>query len=341
MRLLRTYLLSSNRLMTGILLVMLVSGCSGLPVSERSYPPLWRVEHPDSNGAVWIFGTVHVLPPGRSPEIAFVRKTAPSRLQSPLLKPEWVSPGLNLALRRIDTLVLELDYSQQRKRGTEKKNTIKQSFGNNKGIHELTPLFSHLDEAEKQQIIDAGAQRGLQPDDLEKLSAPSTLFMFSVLPRRDSGLNELRGVEDWLLAHARLNRRQLAGLETPALRLEAIASAMQNIEPAQQPEVVLDYLRSSIEEAEDPLDELTELYELWRSGELDEVSRKRALFAEYYPIIYEAFLAYRNRAWIPEVVKYLNNDKDVLIAVGQGHLIGPDNLLDLLRAQNYQVSRIN
>lgn len=322
-----------------MLTLLLLSACSGEMLRDNSYPPIWVVEHPEHGQRVWLYGTVHVLPYGKSPRIRFVERRTPSRLPLPLSKPEWVSSTFSKLLRRMDIFVLELDYSGQPRNRNTAEAPIRSELKTHRA-QQLTPLFDYLNEEERQIVIRAGEQRGLSATDLENLSAPSTLFMLSILPRQDTGLDELSGVEDWLLNYARIRRLKLAGLETPVLRLEAIASAMQAIEPNQQHEIVLDYLGASIEEAESPIEELEALYQMWRSGELDAIERQRAAFAEYYPEIYEAFLGYRNRAWIPKIIEHLESGENVLIAVGQGHLLGPGNIRELLAEAGYRVVRV-
>ncbi len=320
-------------------LCLILTGCSSLTVSDRSFPPLWKLEHPEQRGNVWLYSTVHSLPYGKAPSIRFTQRRGPSRLLLPISKPEWVSNELNQVLRRIDLLVLELDYSRDPVTNNNRKPPMKvDDFIDEK--QNLTPLFSYLDEEEKQYVLNAAEQRNLPIEQLEKLSPPSALFMFSVLPRRDSDLHKLGGVEDWLLSYARVSRTPLGGLETPGLRLEAIVSAMQSVDREKQHQIVLDYLGSSIEEADDPIQELEELYQVWTSGDLTNVERQREAFAQYYPEIYEAFLGYRNRAWIQPIIDQVNSGKDVLIAVGQGHLIGPDNIRQLLRKEGYRVLRL-
>ncbi|MDE6279445.1 MAG: TraB/GumN family protein [Paramuribaculum sp.] len=48
----------------------------------------------------------------------------------------------------------------------------------------------------------------------------------------------------------------------------------------------------------------------------------------------------RNRNWMPQLTD-LMKDKSVLIAVGCGHLVGPDGLLSLLRKEGYELTPVS
>jgi uncharacterized protein YbaP (TraB family) len=49
------------------------------------------------------------------------------------------------------------------------------------------------------------------------------------------------------------------------------------------------------------------------------------------PALYESLLAARNRKWIPKIEALLNGDRNYLVIVGTGHLVGPDGVVELLR----------
>lgn len=48
----------------------------------------------------------------------------------------------------------------------------------------------------------------------------------------------------------------------------------------------------------------------------------------------------RNRNWVPQLID-LMKDKSLLIAVGCGHLVGPEGLLSLLRKEGYEVAPVS
>lgn len=60
---------------------------------------------------------------------------------------------------------------------------------------------------------------------------------------------------------------------------------------------------------------------------------------EVYPAYLDALLGKRNRAWVPQIEK-LHGEGGAFVAVGAGHLVGPDNVLDLLAQRGFQIFRV-
>ena len=51
--------------------------------------------------------------------------------------------------------------------------------------------------------------------------------------------------------------------------------------------------------------------------------------------MYEWLMARRNRAWVERIEALTYRNHDVLVIVGAGHLVGPENLIQLLEEKNY------
>ena len=58
------------------------------------------------------------------------------------------------------------------------------------------------------------------------------------------------------------------------------------------------------------------------------------------PELREALLVKRNQDWIAQLVPMLKGEGEPLIAVGAGHLVGPDGMPAMLEAEGYKVKRI-
>lgn len=58
-----------------------------------------------------------------------------------------------------------------------------------------------------------------------------------------------------------------------------------------------------------------------------------------YPLMHKKLLLDRNRAWIAKLEQFLKSEKDVLVVVGAGHLVGKDSVVDLLTAKGFKVEQ--
>ena len=47
--------------------------------------------------------------------------------------------------------------------------------------------------------------------------------------------------------------------------------------------------------------------------------------------LYQSVLVVCNRKWVPKIEALLNDDKNYLVIVGTGHLVGQGSVIDLLR----------
>jgi uncharacterized protein YbaP (TraB family) len=61
-----------------------------------------------------------------------------------------------------------------------------------------------------------------------------------------------------------------------------------------------------------------------------------------YPDLYKRINVERNDTWVPKIEKHLTQSAkdDTLVVVGALHLLGPDGVVEKLRARGYTVERI-
>ena len=92
-----------------------------------------------------------------------------------------------------------------------------------------------------------------------------------------------------------------------------------------------EYLLSSLEEAHDLPKEVDSMVKAWNRG--DTLWFERQMRSEFGrdPSLYQSVLVARNRKWIPKIEALLKEDKNYLIIVGTGHLVGAGSVIDLLK----------
>jgi uncharacterized protein len=59
-----------------------------------------------------------------------------------------------------------------------------------------------------------------------------------------------------------------------------------------------------------------------------------------YPGVHQTLIVDRNRRWLPQIEKMIEQGESTLIAVGAAHLIGKDGVIELLKARGYTVEQM-
>ena len=59
-----------------------------------------------------------------------------------------------------------------------------------------------------------------------------------------------------------------------------------------------------------------------------------------YPEIYKKIVIDRNRRWLPDLVKMLEQGEKALVVVGAAHLVGKNGVIELLKQRGYTVEQL-
>jgi uncharacterized protein YbaP (TraB family) len=137
------------------------------------------------------------------------------------------------------------------------------------------------------------------------------------------GFQPEAGVEMYFMERARSDGKSVAGLETVHDQI----SLFQNMPLDTQAE----YLISSLEQAHDLPKEVASMVQAWQSGDTQWFANEMRSELGRDPKLYESVLASRNRKWIPKIEALLNDDKNYLVIVGTGHLVGQGSVIELLK----------
>jgi uncharacterized protein YbaP (TraB family) len=145
----------------------------------------------------------------------------------------------------------------------------------------------------------------------------------SQLQLQQLGFQPKSGVEMFFLERARADGKSVAGLETVHDQI-ALFDALSMDEQA-------DYLVSSLEEAHDLPKEVAAMVHAWSSGDTQWFADQLKSEIGRDPVLYDSVLVARNRKWVPKIEALLNDDKNYLVIVGTGHLVGQGSVIDLLK----------
>jgi uncharacterized protein YbaP (TraB family) len=137
------------------------------------------------------------------------------------------------------------------------------------------------------------------------------------------GFQPKSGVEMFFLDRARADGKSVAGLETVHDQI-ALFDALSMDQQA-------DYLISSLEEAHDLPKEVDAMVRAWAAGDTQWFADQLKSEIGRDPALYQSVLVARNRKWVPKIEALLNDDRNYLVIVGTGHLVGQGSVIELLK----------
>jgi uncharacterized protein len=146
------------------------------------------------------------------------------------------------------------------------------------------------------------------------------------------GFDPSSGVESRLTRRAASDGKPIQGLETVREQLEIMAGLPEK----QQRE----FLLYSVDDAQRMGSEIDDLLVAWRRGDAAAMAKLLAEGYDEYPDLYRPLTVERNRKWIPQIERLLDDRDDYLIVVGALHLVGADSVIDLLERKGHKVKQL-
>lgn len=270
-------------------------------------PAVWSISDDDST--VYIFGTVHILPP----------------------ELDWQSEAIMAALADAEIVYFEADALSAEAQA-QAQTLIPQLGLNPAGI----TLSSLISEEAKGHIATIAERVGAPADVLAAQMDPLQPWFASLnlalLQIQMSGYDPSSGAEAQLAAAAQDAGKTFAYFETLEQQLRFFADTPIELQ-------IVEFEVGVREMVENP-DVLTEMVQSWAAGDMDLLDRVfNEDMATSSPELYQRLLVNRNIAWIPQIEAALEGADDALIAVGAGHLPGDQGVLALLEAEGYALTR--
>lgn len=273
-----------------------------LVAAAIAQPGLWVVKN--DHATVYLFGTVHLLPSDTN----------------------WRSPALDKALDESQRLSIEIVDDDP-----ASMNMLVMQHGMDLGH----PLSSKLDGSDQKRLEQAaevaklpGGATALQP--MRPWLAALTLTM---APLMQAGMDPNLGVDKLLKTRMQQAGKPVDGLETAEQQIRMLADLPETMQ--------LDFLRQSFKEVNNGPARLRELVDAWRSGNTEAIARiEDEDLRKESPMLYRRLIAERNQAWANVIAERLKQPGVSFVAVGAGHLAGPDSVQEQLRKLGVTTMRI-
>ncbi|MBA2935856.1 TraB/GumN family protein [Sphingomonas sp. CGMCC 1.13654] len=268
----------------------------------QAHPAVWRVQK--GNSTVYLFGTIHALPPNF----------------------EWETPEVRKVVGSADKLVLEAVIDQDPTKSAAALFKIGMAPG------EIAPLAERIDPKYRTALTDLEKKSAVPAATLDKMktwAAGMVLFGATV---QTLGVNSADGVEERLKAEFRAANKPIEGLET----LEQQLGFFDTMAEPQQRE----FLEGVVDQQADDVADFGKMLGAWAHGDEKGIARSFDKDMKKSDALRTVLIARRNAHWADAIVARLNQPGTQLVAVGAGHLVGQDSVQAMLAKLGYQAVRI-
>lgn len=278
---------------------------SPAPDASARHPLLWKVS--DADNAVYLLGSFHLL---RSDD--------------------YPLPGeVDRAFDDAESLLFEVDPGAMTSPETLRKIQDYMAYEGGETLSGVLPKPT-FDRLQTLVTASGGSMQALEG------SEPWAVSMGLVLGiAKAMGFESELGLDRHLMARAAEAGKPAGGLETVDDQMRAMDAVPHAEQAASLDEFLTDPRKATRE--------LMDMHAWWRAGDVARLDAKmRAEMARKTPESYRLLDVERNAAWLPRIEARLRapGTDDTLVVVGSLHLLGPDGLVEKLRAKGFRVERV-
>lgn len=272
---------------------------AGTPPDTAATPALWRVA--DKDTTIWLFGTVHALPPGIA----------------------WYRGAVRTAFEGSGELVTEISDTAP---------ASMEELVRDKAMLPAGQTLRDLMTDERRQRYDA-AMAGLRlpAETFDGFEPWYAAIMIATLPMARDGFETQHGVEETLDAMARARGLPHGALETAEYQLSLF--------DALPPDVQQRYLDQVIGQLPTIREQLLAMIAAWKAGDAERLAAIINDDNDD-PVLMQRLLIDRNVAWARWIARRLDRPGTVFVAVGAGHLAGKGSVQAQLARQGLVARRL-
>ena len=266
-------------------------------------PLLWKVS--DKDNAIYLLGSFHLLKEDDYP----------------------LSADVDKAFDSAGKLVFEIPPAQLTDPALAQKIQQLAGYSDGRNLSQVLPA----DVREKMTLM-LGAERLAQMDGYE----PWFINLGLVIGvSQQLGFRSDQGLDLYMARRAEAAHKPVAGLETADEQISLLDATPMDEQVAG--------LRDFFTTPGEIPKLLNDSHTAWRNGD---AQRLNALVIDQVrketPATYKLINVQRNDAWVPKLQQMLDGETkgDTLVVVGAMHLLGPDGVVEKLRAKGYTVERV-
>jgi uncharacterized protein len=267
-------------------------------------PAIWLVQSPTAK--IYLFGTMHILPKQGT----------------------WFGPKIAAAFADSQELWEEADVGLLQKQGLPKIM--------DQAVSPDMDLWAKLPPASAAKFRDQVRACHLPPTVVAHFRPWFATMLPSICQLTEQSADTLvggaNGPEGTLLSRAKAAGKPIKFFETEEQQIGYLANSPESVQ--------LKQLRDAIDDAAKGHDDFAGIESAWLAGDEPGIARQIADTKAKDPDFYATLFTQRNQRFAAKIAALMAGNVNIFVAIGAGHLAGPDSVRAQLATQNIVAKRL-
>jgi uncharacterized protein YbaP (TraB family) len=287
------------RLILTLVLLLALSAARSLGAQERTL--LWKVSEGDKS--IFLLGSIHYLRKENYP----------------------LNQAILDAFDASDRLVLEIDL-QNTPAGAAQRLTLEKAV-----YRDGSNLAQNVSQETYQLASKRAAELGIDMQVVQPMKPWFVAMTMLAVKLQRMGLDPKLGVDHHLAERAKRDGKPTSGLET----LEFQLGIFDQLSKREQ-ELML---RETAGELERIDKNVKDIVESWLKGDGERLAALLLAGMRQYPELQQKLVIERNRRWLDQIAKLVEQGNNAMVVVGAAHLVGQEGIVDMLKARGFSVEQ--
>jgi uncharacterized protein YbaP (TraB family) len=287
------------RLILTLVLLLALSAARSLGAQERTL--LWKVSEGDKS--IFLLGSIHYLRKENYP----------------------LNQAILDAFDASDRLVLEIDL-QNTPAGAAQRLTLEKAV-----YRDGSNLAQNVSQETYQLASKRAAELGIDMQVVQPMKPWFVAITMLAVKLQRMGLDPKLGVDHHLAERAKRDGKPTSGLET----LEFQLGIFDQLSKREQ-ELML---RETAGELERIDKNVKDIVDSWLKGDGERLAALLLAGMRQYPELQQKLVIERNRRWLDQIAKLVEQGNNAMVVVGAAHLVGQEGIVDMLKARGFSVEQ--
>lgn len=281
-------------------LAMLLAPAAWAQETKDADPAIWVVR--DKDTTIYLFGTIHALKPGLS----------------------WFDEAVRDAFDKSDEVMIEMVPPD-----TATLQGIVMRLASNPNGPSISEL---LPPDKRKPYTEAMTSLGVPAVAFEKFDPWFPAVTLSALSLPKNGYDPQQGAEQVIIAAAKASNKPVGGLETAEQQLGYFDGLPRPLQ--------VQFLIDTVDQLPKLGETLDSMLVKWSAGDAQALGKAMNDEMADTPEMAKVLLFQRNERWAGWIADRMKRPGTVFIAVGAGHLAGPNSVQAYLRKHHLKAKRI-